>query len=292
MTRPMAAPSMIRAMMKDAIDYAGIFPPASLDMATAVRNYDAYRHGPHAWMLGRFIVPVARLDEFAACLPFEADGARRISVIAKAEDAPALEEFNTKHGVRARIDSVETPPVTVRDVAGLGALSREYLVYAEVPIAADPMPLLTALGKSGIRAKVRTGGVTAAAIPAVEQVARFIVACARAKVPFKATAGLHHALRASYPLTYEQNAPTGEMYGFVNVLLATAVAVAGGNAAEVGATLRANAGVTVDTEGAMIPGGRTIPREAMAQVRKLSIASFGSCSFDEPVQELKERALL
>src|SRR5689334_25418459 len=136
MTRPMAAPSMIRAMMKDAIDYAGLFPPAALDMATAVRNYDTYRLSPHAWMLGRFIVPVARLDEVAACLPFEADGARKISVIAKAEDAPALAEFNAKHGVRARIDSVETPPVVLEDIAGLGALSREYLVYAEVPRAA------------------------------------------------------------------------------------------------------------------------------------------------------------
>jgi hypothetical protein len=291
-TKPMPAPSMIRAMMKGAIDYAGLFPPAGLDMASAVRNFDAYRTGPNAWMLGRFIVPAARLDEFAAVLPFEADTARMISVIATAADATALAEFNAKHGVRARIDSVETPVVTIKEIGTLGALSREYLVYAEVNITSDPTPVITALAKAGVRAKVRTGGVTAKAIPPTEQVARFMVACRKAGVVFKATAGLHHALRASYPLTYEPNAPTGEMFGFLNVILASAVAAAGGTAAEVGDVLRAGEGIMVDSEGATLPGGRKIPREAMAQVRKSVIASFGSCSFDEPVQELQQRDLL
>jgi hypothetical protein len=288
----MAAPSMVRAMMSGAIDYAGLFPPATLDMPTAVHNYDAYRFGPHAWMLGRFIVPVARLDEFAACLPFEADTARKISVVAKPENAPALAEFNAKNGVRARIESVETPVLTLKEMGGVGALSREYNVYVEVNIAADPTPLLHAIKQAGVRAKVRTGGTQANQIPAPEQVARFLVACHKVGVGFKATAGLHHALRGAYPLTYEPNAATGEMFGFVNVMLASAVAAAGGNAAEVAAALRANAGVVVDTEGAKLPGGREISRQAMAEVRKTTLASFGSCSFDEPVQELQHRELL
>jgi hypothetical protein len=291
-TRPMSAPSLVRAMMKGAIDYAGLFPPAGLDMATAVRNYDAYRAGPNAWMLGRFIVPAPRLDEFVACLPFEADTARKISVIASAADAESLAAFNVKHGVRARIDSVETPVVTIKEIGTLGALSREYLVYAEVNIAVDPTPVIAALAKAGVRAKVRTGGVTPNAIPPVEQVARFMIVCRKAGVPFKATAGLHHALRASYPLTYEPNSAKAEMFGFVNVLLGSAVAAAGGNAADVAAALRANSGLVLTSEGATLPGGREITREAMAQVRKSVIASFGSCSFDEPVQELKERDLL
>ena len=292
MTRPMAAPSLVRAMMKGAIDYAGLFPPAGLDMATAVRNYDDYRSGPHAWMLGRFIVPVERLDEFAACLPFEADSARRISVTAKPADAPALAEFNQKHGVRARIDSVETPVMSPKDVPALTALSREYLVYTEVNIAADPSPMIAALAQAGVRAKVRTGGVTPNTIPSVEQVARFILACRKGGVVFKATAGLHHALRASYPLTYEPDAPKAEMFGFMNVMLASAVAATGGNAADVASALRAGGGIVANSESATLPGGRQVPRETMAQARKTGIASFGSCSFDEPVQELRERDLL
>ena len=53
----------LRTLLAGLIDYAGLFPPASLDMAEAARNYEAYRAGPHSWALGRFIVPSARLNE-------------------------------------------------------------------------------------------------------------------------------------------------------------------------------------------------------------------------------------
>src|SRR5215813_2993183 len=54
----------LRALLNELIDYAGVFPPASLDMKTAVRNYSEYRAGDHAWMLGRFVLPVQKLEEF------------------------------------------------------------------------------------------------------------------------------------------------------------------------------------------------------------------------------------
>lgn len=282
----------MRAMMEGAIDYAGLFPPAALDMVTAVRNFDAYRAGPNAWMLGRFIVPSTRLDELVACRPFAAGTERRLSVIASAADAHALAAFNVTHGVRARIDTVETPVVTIADIGALGALAREYLVYAEVNIAVDPTPVIVALANAGVRAKARTGGVTPGAIPAVEQVARFIVSCRSAGVAFKMTAGLHHAWRASYPLTYAPDSPRAELYGFMNVMLASAVAASGGTVADVAHALRAGADVAVTAERAILRDGRVITSEAMAQARTSVIASFGSCSFDEPVQELQDRNLL
>ena len=55
----------IRALMSHIVDYAGLFPPAALAMETTVRNFSAYRTGPHAWMLGRLICPTARMKEFA-----------------------------------------------------------------------------------------------------------------------------------------------------------------------------------------------------------------------------------
>lgn len=290
-------PAVVRAMMREAIDYAGLFPPAALGMDDAVRNFATYRRGPHAWMLGRFVLPVARLEELAAAyaaasVPNESPWP--LSVIARATDAPALAAFNARYGSRLHIDVVEAPPVAVADVAALAtALLPTYAVYAEVDITRDPAPLIAELARHGLRAKMRTGGVTAASIPAPGDVARFIAGCHAARVPFKATAGLHHAWRAEYPLTYAPDAPRGTMFGFANVLLAGAAATGGAPPDELAAILGgAEDGFAIEDAGAVLPSGRAVPAALVEAARAGAVQSFGSCSFDEPVAELTERGLL
>jgi len=56
----------IRALCEGLVDYAGLFPPAGLDMPSACENYARYVRGDDAWMLGRFICPASRLEEFTA----------------------------------------------------------------------------------------------------------------------------------------------------------------------------------------------------------------------------------
>ncbi len=56
----------IKTLMNRMIDYAGLFPPAKLPLDQAIRNYAAYREGPFAWMLARFICPAARMHELDA----------------------------------------------------------------------------------------------------------------------------------------------------------------------------------------------------------------------------------
>ena len=286
--------------MAGAIDYAGLFPPAGLSMAAAVTNYASYRAGPNAWMLGRFIVPVARLEEFAAAFAAlseahagDASALRHgggspwlLSVIAKSSDAAALAAFNARYGSRARIDTIETPPVqTVRagDLDALAPLTATYTVYAEVPWADDPTPLIAQLATRGIRAKIRTGGIVAEAIPPAAAVARFIAACARANVPFKATAGLHHAGRGEYPLTYEPGSAEATMHGFLNVMLA-AMHASRGEAHELLATMLEGRHPAVDVSAAA--------ESSAAAARLQGMQSFGSCAFDEPVAELTARGLL
>src|SRR6185312_670299 len=96
-------------------------------------------------------------------------------------------------------------------------------VYVEFA-PGDADAILPVLVRRGARAKIRTGGVTAEAFPSGETMADFLLACARARVPFKATAGLHHVVRGSYKLTYELESAQAKMHGLANVFLAAALA--------------------------------------------------------------------
>ena len=85
----------------------------------------------------------------------------------------------------------------------LAMLPEGVTAYFELPIDADPAPLAGGRG----RAKVRTGGLTPEAFPAPADLARFLYRCAKARVPFKATAGLHHPIRSMQRCTYEPDSP-------------------------------------------------------------------------------------
>ena len=115
----------------------------------------------------------------------------------------------------------------------LATLPESVTAYFELPLDADPAPLAGGRG----RAKVRTGGLTPDAFPAAGDLARWISRCAAARVPFKATAGLHHPLRSLQRCTYQPDSPTALMHGFVNVFLAAALLWHGGSEAAAIATL-------------------------------------------------------
>ena len=147
--------------------------------------------------------------------------------------------------------------------------------------------------RRGLRAKIRSGGITADAFPAIANVAEFIRACREKGIAFKATAGLHHPLRCVKPLTYEPNAATGTMHGFVNVFLAAALVQGGMNAAD-GAQLleeRDPKAFVFNDQGAAWRDRRA-GLAALATTRSTFALSFGSCSFEEPIGELKELGLL
>lgn len=143
--------------------------------------------------------------------------------------------------------------------------------------------LLPELKRRGLRAKIRTGGVTADAFPTPERIAAFIRACSEAGVAFKATAGLHHPLRCVKPLTYEPNAATGTMHGFINVFVAAAIV---DHAEEI---LREESPDAFDFHHSGVAWrGFGVSTDALATMRRDFALSFGSCSFEEPIADLKE----
>ena len=161
--------------------------------------------------------------------------------------------------------------------------------YVEIPLDRDPAPLVAAIARRGGRAKARTGGVTPDAFPPAEAVARFLRACTDAGVPFKVTAGLHHPLRAEYRLTYAPDSPRGTMFGFLNVFLAAAFLQArDGRTRTRSACWRSAHPRRSGSPPTPSNGAGTGWTGARSRRRgRAGIVAFGSCSFTEPVSELR-----
>ena len=288
----------MRTLLAGAIDYAGLFPPAALSMREAVDNYAGYRDSIDAWALGRFVVPVGRLAEFREAarglLPSDAESRWPLSALAGSDGATDWTHVEAFGGSGAVVDAFELRVRTAEDVrTAAPRLPTSIDVFYEIPLDRDPGKMLAAIARVGGKAKARTGGVTADAFPAARDLARFLVACARAAVPFKATAGLHHPLRASYRLTYAADSPHGEMFGFVNVLLAASLARTGARADVVAELLveRDPRAMRFRADGVEWRN-RRVSGDALAETRNALALSFGSCSFREPIEELEALGLL
>jgi hypothetical protein len=297
----------VGALLRDLIDYAGLFPPASLAMMPSVANYDGYLRSEWNWILGRFIVLVARLGEFEeafAGLP-AAPGTRftnwRLSALLGSDpiaDVSRIREFNARmtsssSGRIARVESVEVKVASADEIKRLsGIIPEELTTYFEVPLASCGEGIAAVAG-CGRRAKIRTGGETADKFPAPESVIEFIRLCAAAKVPFKATAGLHHPLRSVHRFTYQPESPSGIMHGFINVFLAAAFLRAGMEgkvAVELLGEQSAQA-FHFDADGAAWREYR-LSRNEIAATRQSFAVSFGSCSFTEPIEDLRALHLI
>jgi hypothetical protein len=250
----MTTPASLHALLTGAIDYAGLFPPAKLSIRDAAARYACYRGTAEAWALGRFVVPITQIDALAAAQTEVGAAGQgwRLSVLLgedTAADAARIRAFNAAHPRSAIIDSAE---MKVGDSASdahravattMESIPPTVRLFVEVPTAIEDLPsFIAVVARANACAKVRTGGVTADAIPAVSQLARFLLCCAEHDTRFKATAGLHHPWRGSYALTYEPQSPTAPMFGFLNVLVAAALARSGASDDDVSAVLAAEKG--------------------------------------------------
>ena len=289
------------ALLKGLVDYAGLFPPAGEDMATAVRNFADYSRGPDRAALGRFIVPLARLSEFETTATTSFPTGRsaqpwRVSVLIADDVRSGVDEmskFNARHekgskkGV-AVIDVAELKATTIEEIANQQRdLPQTFTSFFEIPLSGDVPSLIRAIGEVSARAKIRTGGVNPEAFPSAQSIIDFMMECHAARVPFKATAGLHHPIRAEYRLTYDADSPRAVMYGFLNVFLAAALIDAGENEhTALQALQETDSSTIVFYEDYLQWRDRRITAEQLSHARTASAISFGSCSFREPIDEL------
>lgn len=272
-------------------------------MRRALENYASYLKGADRSALGRFIVPFARLKELeevgSDLLP---RGKRsmpwHLSALVPEDVRAAGEEilrFNRAHSSgsengRVVIDVVELKASTPDEIEHQQRdLPKSLTSYFEVPISGDVSPLIKTIARAGVRAKMRTGGVTPEAFPPAQQIVDFIVACQRESVPFKATAGLHHPVRGEQQLTYEPESPKGHMYGFLNVFLAAGL-IHKGEPEEVALAVleESDPGKFTFDDSAITWRDKHLTTAQLAATRAEFAIAFGSCSFREPVDELAE----
>jgi hypothetical protein len=235
------------------IDHAALFPPASMSLEDALAEDRAARSSPHAGLIGRFVVPTGRLRDLPDERPSLSVVLREPADIGLVREAVGVEAVETRLG-RPRPKPGDLIAL-YRELEPLGVETYFELVLDDgwrdsVPAA------IGAIAALGARVKLRCGGEFT---PTVEQVALVIAACRDAGVPFKCTAGLHHAVRHD-----------GE-HGFLNILAATA-APSGG----IEAVLAEEDPAKLELDGAD---------------RSLFVG-FGSCSWREPVEDLVELGLL
>ncbi|HEY1952196.1 MAG TPA: hypothetical protein VGG76_05270 [Gemmatimonadaceae bacterium] len=260
-------------------------------MRRALENYASYRKSGDRAALGRFIVPVGRLEE----LEREAEGLFggelwRLSALVAGDVADSVEEildFNRRHRTEAIVDVAELKASGEAEIDNQSRVVPASLTrYFEIPLTGNVEKLIGSIRVAGCRAKVRTGGVTPDAFPPPAAVIGFIGACWRAGVPFKATAGLHHPLRGEFRLTYESGSPTGLMYGWLNVFYAAALLTRGESEPRAQAALEErDAAAFVFEDDAIVWRGHRVTTSQLEASRAFAI-SFGSCSFREPIDEL------
>jgi hypothetical protein len=309
-------PQTLLTLTDDLIDYAGLFPPAALNMSDSVSRYMRYLQTDEAPMLGRFICRASQLAEMSKyagiLMPGTAgtSGYRemsnisdpwRVSVVVDGtldEALDAIDTFDERHSVEdnglAKIDAIEIKVNNAQEIDDIiEGIPDDLLPFFEVPVNTDVRGMIAAIAgesaQGGAAAKMRCGGITPEAIPTSEQIAAFVHACALGDVKFKATAGLHHPVRAEQALTYEANPPRAVMHGFLNVFLAAAFVKHGGMSLDATIDLlnETDPSTFVFTDQHAAWRDTRIGLIDLARSRESFALSFGSCSFEEPVADLR-----
>ena len=280
-----AVPPLFRRLVDD----AALYPPGSAPMASAVPAHRMWRSGPHADLVGPFLCPASRWDELRSRL--RAGDCLELGLIVDTGiDAIRGSAAAAMDDERVRLIMVEVPVPAGQDLVRGATQAIEQTpagvrLHVELPrspswtepVRSQPLGLaLDVLAAAGQGAKLRTGGLRADLFPTDAEVAAFIVACVERSVPFKCTAGLHQAVRHTDPIS------GFEHHGFLNLVVAAARAVSGGRVREALAEARPEA---LAAEAASIDA-------ATASAARAAFTSYGSCSIDEPLTDLRDLGLL
>lgn len=273
----------VETLLAGLIDYAGLYPPASLDMRTAVANYLCYREGKHRAALGRFVIGADRISELRSAAGGFFPDLRLSLIIPSDVSGDVLEEL-----LRFKDVAFECKLTNLAEVERIGAqIAGRAEFYFEIPMTFDE-ELLSAIKVSRARVKLRMGGVVSKAFPQAKVIATMLHALADQQIAFKATAGLHHPIRSHHAFTYEGNSEAGMMHGFLNIAFAAIGVRFGKSAVEALETLEEeDPQAWRVSRNALECRGVEWSTERLETMRRQFFISFGSCSFEEPIRDLE-----
>jgi hypothetical protein len=305
----MAVTASLQALLTASIDYAGMFPPCSLALEPALRNDAGYVRSPEAWMLNGFVLPVEQflptrqfLSEFdplhllrvAALGPKTANVGAFLDALDETEVAiRSFSKYDVDLISVSHLEMFLPEDVDHASLKEARAIVRDLPVFWEAPPQrAEKTIALLAEHNSDEELptfgyKLRTGGVTADAFPSSLEIARAFVTPATHQLPIKFTAGLHHPIRQ-----FRDEVRT-KMHGFLNVLGAAVLAAEHQwNADQAAMMLEDESpGSFLFTDDFFAWRDWKIDTERLRYRRKF-VRSFGSCSFDEPRDDLRALNLL
>ena len=293
----------LQALLAKSIDYAGMFPPCSLDLDSALRNQAQYVRSADAWMLGAFVLAIEQFEAARQLLSqFDPSHPLRVAVLGpKAANADAFLDAVDKAEAAIRWLSSNVDLVVISHLemflphdVDLDLLDQTRAILGDLPAFWEASPertqqTIALLAEHNSDAdlatfgyKLRTGGVTADAFPTSAQIASALVTPATHQLPIKFTAGLHHPIRQ-----FREEVKT-KMHGFLNVLgAAVLTAEHQWTAPQTSIMLEdENADSFSFTDEFFAWREWKISTERL-QYRRKFVASFGSCSFDEPREDLR-----
>ena len=275
-------PSPHRLLFAGLVDDAALFPPGNAPMATALAEHARHLSSSYAGLVGPFLCPATRVEELREALPAQQPLALSLVVDAGGD---AAHQALRAAGADERISLVAVEAAHARlgdEAAAIGANVRRlpsvagYLEVGREDVG--PALDLVGPGRSWQAAKYRTGGTAAEAFPTEKQLADFLMAGVERGLPFKLTAGLHHAVR------HTDDTTGFEQHGVLNVLVATADALAREEPEQVVATL------TEREVEPLVARVRSWSQLDCVAVRG-SFRSFGCCGVTEPIGELADLGL-
>lgn len=321
-----------KAFMREIIDYAGLFPPADLSLDTSLQKYSNYRNSEDAWMLSRYIIPAGRLAELKPYgeILFDEGEPFVFSILGKRTETisdyrehlqdivAALEQFHEHHGDRVQTDVMElklpreavfaNDPELFNDI--FEETSQLFGEISEFPNdiyfegifdknwekeVGSILELMNHFNDSAASSdkinagfKLRCGGVEASMFPSVEQVGFTLNKVREHNLPLKCTAGLHHPIRH-----YNHSVKT-RMHGFINVFGGAMLGYAHDfSTKKVNEVLEEE---DTDQFSFTDSGFRwkeyEVSTQDIEELREVALISFGSCSFDEPREDLQQLGLL